>query len=77
MSYLFFEEESRRLEKARSLDGWTTFGQAAIALTYQQPLSDALLVQMKVTVSAGSATPVGVNNGGFFGYKSSTPKLHR
>lgn len=57
------------LEKGKPLDGWTTYGQASIALNNAQPLSNALPAQMKVTINAGSTTPSGVNNGGFFGIK--------
>lgn len=58
-----------RLEKGRSLDGWTTFGQASINLANTQPLSNALPVQMKVTIGAGSTTASGFGNGGFYGIR--------
>jgi alpha-N-arabinofuranosidase len=55
------------LEKRRSLDGWSTFGQGSISLSTIQPLSDALPVQMRYSLTTSSTSASGFRNGGFSG----------
>ncbi|CAF1402472.1 unnamed protein product [Adineta ricciae] len=54
-------------EMGRSLDGWITYGEGSIGLSNIQPLSNALPVQMKFTLTETSASPSGFQNGGFYG----------
>ena len=61
MIFLFY------LERGRSLDGWSTFGQGTINLNNTQPLSDALPIQMRYTLTTSSTSASGFQNGGFYG----------
>jgi alpha-N-arabinofuranosidase len=55
------------LEKGKSLDGWSSFGQGSIVLTTDQPLSNALLAQMRYSLMTSSSSASGFTNGGFYG----------
>jgi alpha-N-arabinofuranosidase len=55
------------LEKGRSLDGWSTFGQGSINLSIVQPLSKALPAQMRYSLINASTSASGFRNGGFYG----------
>ena len=49
--------------------GWLTYGEGSIALDNDQPLSNALPVQMKFTLVQASVSPSGFTNTGFYGIK--------
>ena len=54
-------------ERGRSLDGWSSFGQGSMNLSNNQPLSNALPVQMRYSLSTSSTSASGFQNGGFYG----------
>ena len=55
------------LEKGRSVDGWSAFGEGSIALEYQNPLSSALPAHLRFSVKSNSAALSGFVNRGFYG----------
>jgi alpha-N-arabinofuranosidase len=55
------------LEKDRSLDGWSSFGEGSIVLTTDKPLSNALPAQMRYSLVTSSTSVSGFRNGGFYG----------
>ena len=55
------------LEKGRSLDGWSSFGQGSIALNISQPLSSALPVHLRYSLSENATLVSGFRNSGFYG----------
>ena len=55
------------IEKGRSLDGWSSFGQGAIVLNNSQPLSSALPVHLRYSLVTSSTSASGFSNGGFYG----------
>jgi alpha-N-arabinofuranosidase len=55
------------LEKNRSLDGWSTYGEGSISLSNDQPVSKALPSHLKFSLSSKSVAASGVTNIGFYG----------
>jgi alpha-N-arabinofuranosidase len=55
------------LEKNRSLDGWSSFGEGSIVLATDKPLSNALPAQMRYSLATTSTSVSGFRNGGFYG----------
>ena len=59
-------ERNDILENGQSLDGWSTFGEGSIALSNNQPLSNALPVQMRFTLTDSSTASSSFGNAGFY-----------
>ena len=60
------------VEKDRSLDGWTVYGQASMSLSTNEPLSTALPAHLHLIVNSKSRTASGVANIGFYGMNIQT-----
>lgn len=56
-------------EKNRSIDGWTSFGEATISLNGEKPLSNVLPFHLEVSFKEETKSISGFQNGGFFGMK--------
>ena len=55
------------LEKGRSLDRWSSFGQGSISLSNNQPLSTALPVHLRYSLFVNATSASGFRNMGFYG----------